>query len=133
MWVETNKLPDLAGCVCTALLCQQFWYRGELSADANVVFLETDGQQWHRFSIDAGEVFWRLVASPDLIETSSEDEFHYPHVEIGEGLNLIGKRITGISLVREERKTSLVLAFSDNSQLCLHNEQDISRLEFNQT
>ena len=61
-----DPIPDVRHQVCNALLVQEYWYRGELVDEANVLFLRLDGDSWHRFFIDAGIVFWKTVEAPDV-------------------------------------------------------------------
>ena len=38
----TGEPPQLSGRICTALICEQFWYQGELVSAANVIYLKED-------------------------------------------------------------------------------------------
>src|SRR5262249_336843 len=74
-------IPEIAGGVCTALLAQQYWYRGKLVAEANVLFLKLQDRIWHRFFIDGGVVFWRTVDAPD--DPADEGHHRYVHLDLG--------------------------------------------------
>jgi hypothetical protein len=51
--------PALAGAVCEELRCQQYWHRGELVDEFNVIYLLAC-DVWHRLVLDCGVIFWRV-------------------------------------------------------------------------
>jgi hypothetical protein len=73
-------IPDVAHQLCRALLAQEYWYRGQLVSNANVLFLRLNEVLWHRFFIDAGVVFWRTVETPD--PPAGDDDDTYPQTDV---------------------------------------------------
>ena len=122
--------PNLPGRTCEALLCQQYWYRGELAEAANVLYLKVDGLLWQRFLFDSGILFWREVDAPDAIATSPTDEYHYPIADIGARFGLPGQRISGMSAHDDGRRAELHLTFGSGSRLTLWNQNDLSHVAF---
>jgi len=124
----TPDLPDLKGCVCTRLVCQQYWYNGELEEEANVTFLQVDGKQWHSFLIDCGEPFWKVVDKPDEWNTSPAEEFHYPQVELTERWGLFGRTIQAVKFVEIGMASEFRVLFAGDIALVLHDENDNNTL-----
>jgi hypothetical protein len=84
--------PHLAGQRCNAVLCQQYWHRGELVEAANVVFLCFEGR-WHRLYFDYAIVFWRTAESGPEPFQAPELESDYPVVDLAEERGLRGVRL----------------------------------------
>lgn len=110
------------------LIRQEYWYKGNLSEHANVIFLQVNDELWHRFFIDAGDLFWKIVSSPDEADTTADEEFHYTHVdEMAKRSDLRGRTIEAV--VAMDKGTSLELTVSElhvrlsgGVTLVLHNE-----------
>ena len=121
-------VPDLKGHVCTRLICQQYWYNGHLAGEANVTFLQVDGERWHRFFIDCGVPFWKVVDKPDEWDTSPAEEFHYPQVELAEYLGLLGRTIQAVEFVEMGMACEFRILFAGDITLVLHNQDDSNTL-----
>jgi hypothetical protein len=121
-------VPDLTGQRCERLICQEFWYAGELSAPVNVLFLRANGA-WHRFFFDAGVLFWRSVDAPDQHDTTEMDEFHYPHADIGGRHGISGRRILGLARGQDGAAVWLRIDFAAGLRLLVSNHDDVSRLD----
>ncbi len=119
-----NVVPDLIGRVCTRLVCQQYWHEGELAEEANVTFLQVDAEQWHRFLIDWGEPFWKVVDGPDKWNTTPMDEFHCPQIELAGCWGLVGRTIGAAGFVQIDRASEFRIVFSGGLTLVLHNNED---------
>lgn len=119
-------IPDIAHQVCRALIAQEYWYRGELVSDGNVLFLRLEDGVWHRFSIDAGVLFWKTVEAPDPPE---EDRDHrYPHKDIAKLHGLTGKRLSTVSAADLPGGGELHLGFEGGNAVVLRNVDDCSKL-----
>src|SRR5688500_10309892 len=92
-----NRIPDIAGRICTALVAQEYWHRGERVTAANVIFLRLEDGVWHRFLIDAGALFWRTVEVPDFEQATADTEEHrYPVVDLGALHGFAGKQVVSV-------------------------------------
>lgn len=61
--LEINgKFPHIEQKELSGLICEQFWFDGELKDSANVVHLCVDNN-WFRFYFDCGIIFWREQSS----------------------------------------------------------------------
>jgi hypothetical protein len=123
-----NPIPDLRHQECRALIAQEYWYRGELISDANVLFLRLQNDTWHRFLIDAGVVFWSTVAAPEAPEEDSG--YRHPHKDIGVLYGLVGKRLSTVSTADLPGGGELRLDFDGGETLILRNIDDCSKLVF---
>ena len=121
-----DPIPSLAGQQCVALLSLQYWYANELAADPTVLFLKVAGGPWHRFSIDAGVVFWRIVDAPD--EPEEEGEHRWVLTDIGAAYGLVGKTLVRVAPFDLPGGGEMRLEFEDTPALILRNVDDESCL-----
>jgi len=120
-----DPIPDVREQVCDALLVKEYWYRGELASEANVLFLRLN-DVWHRFFIDAGVVFWKTVEAPDPPADEAEHSFRL--TDIGAGHGLMGRRLSAIEAIDLPGGGALRLAFEGGPTIILNNQNDASRL-----
>jgi hypothetical protein len=123
-----DAIPDLQGCICTGLVRQEYWFEGQLSEDANVFYLQVDHGLWHRFLIDGGVVFWKIVNSLDERDTAVSDQYHYPQIEIANQTGLFGRRVEAIIPIGQSQAqvSELQVHFSGGRTLVLYNADDHS-------
>ncbi len=117
--------PSLAGHRCTGLVVREFWYQGQLSAPACVVWLRAD-DDWHRLCIDCGVVFWRRGA-PDSIPDDPHTGYSYPLVDLGKSRGLEGLRIAGCTTVRDGGEVRVSFAFENGESLNVIHHDDVTR------
>jgi hypothetical protein len=121
--------PPIAGKVCDALLCQEFWHDGVLEEPANVTFLQFSGE-WHRLYFDSGIVFWR--DAPNAPETHGEPELkaEYRVVDVGRRYGLVGRELKGVRYrALPEHGSEVTLEFEGGTRLVFRNEHDITGYE----
>jgi hypothetical protein len=82
--------PQLASLSCDELLCEQYWYRGELEEPANVIYLRF-ASQWHRLAFDNGIVFWRTQSERPAPYTMPDLEAETKLDNLGARLRLAGR------------------------------------------
>src|SRR5437764_3808780 len=121
-----DPIPDIAHQACRALIAQEYWYRGELVSDANVLFLRLEDDIWHRFFIDAGVVFWKTAAAREA--PKEDDDHHYPHTDIGVLYGFTGKRLSNVSTADLPGGGELRLDFDSGEAIILRNVDDCSKL-----
>ena len=114
-----GTIPNLTDTTCEALLCQQYWHRGELVTDVNVLFLKASNHLWGRFFFDYGVLFWKQVDAPDIWHTTAQDEFHYPQIDLGKSYNLVSRKIRGIEAIDSKPYPVVSIRFSLNTTLTL--------------
>ncbi len=81
--------PDFEGAKCEALVCEEYFHKGQLSSAANVVWLKLNGR-WHRFFFDCGVLNWRRSETSPKAYSMSELEGDVRLADIGERFGLIG-------------------------------------------
>jgi hypothetical protein len=121
-----DQIPQIAPQPCRALIAQEYWYRGELVTEANVLFLRLADVLWHRFFIDTGVVFWKTVDEPDA--PYEEGDHRYPHRDIGVLHGRIGKRLANIRTIDLPGGGELRLEFDDGKAIIVHDIDDCSTL-----
>ena len=119
-----GTIPNLTDTTCEALLCQQYWYQGELVTDVSVLFLKPENHLWQRFFFDYGVLFWKQVDAPDVWYTTPQEEFHYPKVDLGKYYNLVGRKIREIEVIDAERRPAVFIKFSPNTTVILADAGD---------
>lgn len=89
--------PALAGKHCDAIICQQFWYQGELSAPAHVIHLQFD-ESWYRLYFDCGVIFWREEDEAPKAWAVPEEGWDYPLADLGASAKLVGLRLAAYDM-----------------------------------
>lgn len=76
--------PKLSGRDCEELICQQYWYKGKLANEVDILCIKSNGR-WHLLYFENGTIFWRMQDdAPIPFEEEKDDPFKYPHVDLGE-------------------------------------------------
>jgi hypothetical protein len=117
-----NTVPNLGGRTCEALIRQEFWLESVKAVEINVLYLKIKDEAWHRFFFDCGTLFWREVNAPDTHQTPPNDLCHYPHVEIGTELGIVGQVIETAELIEQKGVSEIHLLFRNVALLVLHHE-----------
>ncbi len=126
MLVFHDPIPEIAGRACRALTAQEYWHRGALVDEANVLFLQLEDGVWHRFFIDAGVVFWKTVDAPSSPPDNGNDR--YPSKDIGARHGLTGRSLRRVGTVDLPGGGELRLEFDGGPTLILRNVDDCSSL-----
>jgi len=120
--------PELKGCICEELLCQQYWYGGDLADEADVVWLKVRGG-WHQLFFDAGVVHWRQQDGEPETSTGSEDGLlAYPVVDLAVRFALKGRVIRETSLEETTEGETFKLAFDQAGTLMFVNLGDRTQI-----
>jgi hypothetical protein len=105
--------PQLEGQLCEELLCQQYWHKGRLEDEADVVLLKV-ADVWHQLYFDDGVVHW-ATQDEELGPGGDERDgmFAYPIVDLGADLGVRGQRIAGCA-TEDTGEGERVTLFFDN-------------------
>ena len=121
-----GETPLLEGARCDELLVEQFVIRGEVISDANVLFAKFDGI-WYRLWLDGGVVFWRsAIAAPEPWSVP-EEQWEYPHVNVGRSNGLIGQTLVGLQIAKSEAGCRVQFTFAGGNSVVLEEANDVSR------
>ena len=113
---------------CDELLCQQYWYAGELADEADVLWLKLKGK-WYQLFFDAGVVHWREEEGEPETKASSENGLMaYPLVDLGAQFGLKGRVISDTSLTETEDGEAFSLAFREAGTLTFVNLGDRTQI-----
>jgi len=115
--------PNLSGEICKALICEGYVFQGELVSEAIKVFLQVD-TVWHCFLIDAGVVFWRTQEETPRPWAVPEEQWDYPHRNVGAEFGLNGHRILSTATKRSGARVTIELLFDSGARFRLEDEND---------
>ena len=129
--IETDGAPPpLTGSSCEALLCQQYWYAGELADEADVLWLKLAGQ-WYQLFFDAGVVHWcDQEGEPEAKPNSEDGLLSYPVVDLAARFGLKGRVISDTSLVETTQGEAFSLAFGQAGTLTFVNLGDRTEIRY---
>ncbi|HEY3068281.1 MAG TPA: hypothetical protein VGL09_21025 [Methylomirabilota bacterium] len=114
-----ETLPAVAGRTCEAVLALAYYYRGKPVADDMALVLRLDDGAWHRIFIDAGIVFWQVMAALD--SAAEYDRHHYTVTDLGLTHGLIGKRVRDVRTVDLAGGGEVHLVFDGAATVILRN------------
>ena len=130
MTVMDGTPPELTGSSCDELLCQQYWYAGELADEADVLWLKLAGK-WYQLFFDAGVVHWRDQAGEPEVRVSSEDGLlAYPLVDLAARFGLNGRVVSDTSLVETDEGEAFSLVFDQAGTLTFVNLGDRTQIRY---
>jgi hypothetical protein len=116
--------PRLRRQACEELLCQQYWHRGRLEDEADVVLLKVEGA-WYQLYFDAGVVHWaRQEGGPAPRAAQRNEPFAYPLVDLGAELGVRGKVIAECVSEETEVGERLTLRFVSGLAISFSNTGD---------
>ena len=122
--------PQLAGSICDELLCQQYWYAGEMADEADVVWLKLAGN-WYQLFFDAGVVHWRAQDhEPEMRAGSDDGLLAYPTVDLGAQLGLKGRVVREASVLQAAEGDAFSLAFQQAGTLTFINTGDRTQIRY---
>ena len=116
----------MRGCVCQHLICEGYVCGSDPVTDANVVFICV-ADEWCRFSIDCGVVFWRQQQDAPAPWSVPEEQWTYPHRNVGREFRLEGNVLVGVEIGRNQGQTHIALQFVDGRTFRLIESHDRSR------
>lgn len=129
MSAEATFASEATGARCHALLRQEHWYQGKLSALWNVLFVQVAADRWLRFFFDAGVFFWRSTRQPDSIP--QQEESTYQLTSVIEATPLLGQVIVSVVFTDPDASVrELVIEFSGGGRLRLTNAEDENQVVF---
>lgn len=117
--------PELAGLLCDALICEGYFYKGELIANANVVYLCFE-DTWHKLVIDCGVIFWRQQVKLPKPWAVENEGFEYPHVDVGADAGVIGHRLESYEMATSTNGGHVTFLFDQGRIITIDNENDHS-------
>jgi hypothetical protein len=120
-----GRAPELAGLSCEAFICEGFAYKGELVANANVVYLCFAGT-WHKLVIDRGVIIWRPWSGPPTPSTVANEGWEYPHVDVGALAGAIGHRLKEYSMTTATAAGRVSFLFDNERSITVDSENDLS-------
>ena len=126
MQPETHgSAPEAGGQPLEGLVCESFEFNGRVESPANVVYVKLSGV-WHRLSIDAGVVFWRVESSPPSPWAVPAEGWNYPHRDVGAEFELVGLSVSATQASQSQGRAMVELAFANGKRFIVSNENDAS-------
>jgi len=126
---EASFALRLKDAICSSLAVQQHWFRGELSAEVNVLFLGMRDGKYLRFFFDHELFFWSEKERPALPESDGENRYTLlDHPDWGHGTNY---PVENVDFQEEEDGRSLRITFAGGRILVLLNQADSQKLKLN--
>jgi hypothetical protein len=118
----------LVGAQLHSLLQQQYFFEGELSSDAGVIFGQLGPDSWVRFFFDGGIFFWREVASPEL--PASDCQYRWSLHQLSIGKRVPTPQIANVYMTCSEDQSvgDLIIGLTTGVRIGLHNENDFTTL-----
>lgn len=111
--------------MCEAFICEGFVSKGQLLANANVVYLCFDGV-WHKLVIDCGVIFWRPIPDAPNPWTIESEGSEYPHVDVGAIAGVVGHRLGEYRMETIPAGGSVTFYFENDRTITIDNENDAS-------
>ena len=132
--LETNGIPPkLTNQVCEACFCQQYWSRGKLVQEVDMLLLKVN-RHWQQLYFDTGIVFWRTQQEPPAqVEPPPDAPFRYPLIDLGEQYGLTDALIADCITEPLVDGARVTLVFEDIGSLIITHSDNQTRLKFNRT
>ena len=108
-----DRIPDITGRTCVALLVEWYSHRGGSPSPIAVV-LNTDDGKWHRFFIDSGTVFWRVTLKQPSIAPNDAD-YHYTVADAGDAAGLHGDSISSVGTIDLPKGGEIRIRFAEGA------------------
>ena len=118
--------PVLAGRVCQAFVCQQFFANDELCDPANVTYLQFDGT-WFRLYFETGVIFWRSDVKPPQPWEVPEKRWRYPHVDLGKAADVIGCKLVRYDMWPTNYSVRVSFEFDNGKRIFIEHHNDRGR------
>ena len=110
-----------------ALICEQYWYRGELNVPANVVHIRV-GPTWHRLCFDCGIIFWRTSSGAPVPYAMPELDAEVRLDDIGSRLGVAGEVIETYEASAIEGGSQVAFLFAGDRQIVFKNIDDLTTI-----
>ena len=118
--------PGVTGQTCQEILCQEFWYRGQLTNPANVIHLRCD-DRWHRLYLDNGVIFWREDGEKTAGYAAWKDgDVEFRTLDIGSQLNLRGLVVQSVVATPTDSGSQVAFRFEGGRELVFRCEHDVT-------
>lgn len=125
--------PALTNQRCEELLCQQYWYEGNLAQEVDILMLKVNGC-WHQLYFDEGIVFWRIQPEPPVpVEREIGSPFAYPLINLGEQFDLKDCIITDCITEALIEGARVTLVFADKGSLYITHSDNKTQLQFHKS
>jgi hypothetical protein len=130
--LESSGIPPrLSGQKCQELICQQYWYRGKLEKELDMLFIMVN-DRWHVLYFENEVIYWRhLQEEPTPFSGEEEDLFKYPHIDLAARHNLKGEVMEDCELQSMPDGSRVIIIFEQAGRLilsCTNNETHIQYL-----
>lgn len=120
-----GEAPEFEGAICDGFICEQFVYKNELIASANVTYLRFS-DVWYRLYFDCGTIFWRIQSEEPLPWEVREEQFFYPHTDVGGAAGIMGLTLTSYTVETTPTSSRIEFIFSSDRRIVLEDYSDIS-------
>ncbi|MGD8784673.1 MAG: hypothetical protein PVG75_09550 [Thioalkalispiraceae bacterium] len=126
-----GRPPKLINQLCEELFCQQYWSRGKLIQEVDILLLKIN-QRWHQLYFDAGIVFWRLQRdTPVPVEPRPDAAFTYPLINLGIKYGLRDSFILDCLTEPLVDGARVTMVFEEKGSLLITHSENKTRLQFN--
>jgi len=126
-----GEVPNLQGKRIDRLVLQEFWYSGKLEEEANVSYLNIEGD-WHRLYFDYGVIFWKESKEEDMAIEPFEDDSgelnQFKLRDFGKEDGIEGKVIEAMTLESDTQTANVKMTFADGSSLVFESIEDNTTL-----
>lgn len=120
-----GEWPELDGKTLNRLVVQESWFEGELDDEANVVWLEVDGD-CYRLYVDGEVVHWRSTSRlPRAGDTENPD---FRIIDLGENHGLAGQAIASCEGNPLDSGVEIKLAFESGRTIAFVNRFDVTNV-----
>jgi hypothetical protein len=126
---ENGEMPNLQGSVCQEIICQQYWYKGELVEPANVVYLKFS-EKWHRLSIDCGVIIWRKHEGPPTTIPMQKGLYSYLLEDLAGKYGCKGQTLLSLDSRSFKGGAEVSFVFLDRRKMTFRNVKDCTSCYF---
>jgi len=117
--------PNLVGLACEAFICEGFVHKGEVVANANVVYLRFAGI-WHKLVLDCGVIIWRRLTEDPAPSAIDHLGYQYPHADIGALAGVIGYPLKDYRMQSNSITAQVAFSFENGRTIIINNANDRS-------
>ena len=120
-----GKPPKLTGLICEAFICESFVHKGQLAANANLVYL-CFADIWHKLVLDYGVIIWRRPAEAPTPKAIDDLGYQSAHADIGALAGVIGHRLEDYRMQSDSITAEVVFSFENGRAIIIQNANDRS-------
>lgn len=125
-YLSGPRVPDLAGCVCTALFAEESWYNGCWQNSYNAFYMQVNGNRWHRFCVDSDGVSWKAVDTP---HRPPEGPWQF-QLRVLEDSEIVGGRIQRVDYRERDPYGGETAEESEEEETSLNYDESVVRVHF---